>query len=972
MATAQTGTILRHLRQLAGGAAPERSDRQLLDDFAARRDEAAFTALVARHGAMVLRVCRRVLGHEQDAEDAFQATFLVLAGGAAKIRRREALAGWLHGVARRTAMKAKRTAARRRAREGRSRPPAASASPGLMWEEVRAVLDEEVGRLAETFRSAFVLCVLEGKTGPQAAAVLGCKEATIYTRTNRARRLLQKALAARGIELAALLGALAVADGAARAAPAALVRSAVRFGLLVAAGEPVAAVIPSRIAALAAGVTRAMFFSKAKLATAVVVAVGLVVAGAFSYQALAQKAEPPAKGEAMPRAGARSSAAGAKDRATDKMEISGRVLDPAGKPVPAAKLLVPRPETAEPLTARDVAMKKVGETDAEGRFRVALDRPGPEMRSYLVAHAAGFGVDWIEWDDGDGRRDGVSFRLVKDVPITGRVLNTEGRPIAGVSVSVTSILVPPDDKLDDFLAGWVRNLQESINSSRKRLYVPLDGIAGPATTDREGRFTLNGAGGERVVSVSFSGRVAQSSPYVITRPGFDAERFSGALRRNEDNRHFMELNPFPGVYAPSLTFVGEPGKAVEGVVKDADSGKPLAGCEVFANTTWGDGVAARTDAAGKFRLDGLPKTPKGYDVSVLPPGGNTYLKRDAHAADTDGYATVSLDVGLVRGAVVTGRVVDRQTGQGVQCSIRFAPLPDNKFFGSKPGFDNYRHDRTIESTGKDGRFRLVTIPGPALILAQADGGLKLQGEALRPYCRAVPDPDHKDLFKPREGSWTVSTAGGLEFLDIHNAVKVIDVKEEGETRVELFVDRGATARIALQDADGKPLTGAWAAGLTAHFPITYRLPAATATVYGLDPKRPRTLVFFHAGKRLGGTAVVRGDEKEPVAVKLGPVGQVSGRLLDTDGNPLDGVEVSINPTEEVGSELYRFAKPSGKPTRTDKDGRFRVGGVVPGMKFWLGLRRNQTFLVGEPRIGTKQVKPGQALDLGDVRVKPAQ
>lgn len=145
MTPAAMSTVLRHLRQLAGGAAPECTDRQLLDDFTARRDEAAFTALVARHGTMVLRVCRRVLGHEQDAEDAFPATFLALAGSATKIRQREAVAGWLHGVAQRIAMKAKRTTARRRAREEqargggdrhqddrpcRGRPPGGGAYPG--------------------------------------------------------------------------------------------------------------------------------------------------------------------------------------------------------------------------------------------------------------------------------------------------------------------------------------------------------------------------------------------------------------------------------------------------------------------------------------------------------------------------------------------------------------------------------------------------------------------------------------------------------------------------------------------------------------------------------------------------------------------------------------------------------------------------------------------------------------------------
>src|SRR5438552_13006166 len=122
MATAQLGTLLRHVQKLASGSrARQWTDRQLLDDFAARGNEAAFTALVSRHGPMVLRVCRRVLNHEQDAEDAFQATFLVLARNSGSIQKRESVADWLHGVAYRTAMKAKRNAARRRNHETRLR-----------------------------------------------------------------------------------------------------------------------------------------------------------------------------------------------------------------------------------------------------------------------------------------------------------------------------------------------------------------------------------------------------------------------------------------------------------------------------------------------------------------------------------------------------------------------------------------------------------------------------------------------------------------------------------------------------------------------------------------------------------------------------------------------------------------------------------------------------------------------------------
>src|SRR5579883_2700033 len=169
MATTELGTLLRHIEQLtAGHGVRQWTDRQLLDDFTARRDEAAFAALVSRHGPMVLRVCRRVLHHEQDAEDAFQAAFLVLAQNARSIRRCEALAAWLHGVAYRTAMKLRRTAARRRNHEARFKELAPQVVPGPRWNDVQAVLDEEVQRLPPPLREIFVLRVLEGRSGPEA------------------------------------------------------------------------------------------------------------------------------------------------------------------------------------------------------------------------------------------------------------------------------------------------------------------------------------------------------------------------------------------------------------------------------------------------------------------------------------------------------------------------------------------------------------------------------------------------------------------------------------------------------------------------------------------------------------------------------------------------------------------------------------------------------------------------------------
>jgi RNA polymerase sigma factor (sigma-70 family) len=220
----------------ATGAEP--ADHVLLERFGARRDEAAFAALVRRHGPMVLAVCRRVLQHEQDAEDAFQAVFCVLARKAVAIRRGTALSGWLYVVASRIARKAKGLQVRRRMRE-KELPdvPAPDNPPAWEWRDLWPILDEEVNRLPERYRQPFVLCELEGKTNQEAAAELRCPAGTVSSRLTRARERLRARLARRGLALSAgTLAAALVSQTSAAVVPTGLTRIAVQTGLGYSAG----------------------------------------------------------------------------------------------------------------------------------------------------------------------------------------------------------------------------------------------------------------------------------------------------------------------------------------------------------------------------------------------------------------------------------------------------------------------------------------------------------------------------------------------------------------------------------------------------------------------------------------------------------------------------------------------------------------------------------------------------------------
>jgi RNA polymerase sigma factor (sigma-70 family) len=282
--------VLRFIHTLAVGEHTARlADCQLLQRFLTSRDQVAFAAIVRRHGPMVLRVCRRMLHREHDAEDAFQATFLVLSRRAASVRNHESLASWLYGVAHHVATNLRRTLARRLAHERRAGvTPIPEPLATLAAWEAQEILYDEIARLPERYRAPLVLCCLEGQTRDEAAGQLGWPLSRLKHRLEQAREKLRKRLAARGLTVPVALAASVVCEQVVSAAiPAALLDSTVKASTIVTAGGGAVPVVSAKAAALAEGVLQTMFLSKLKITTVLFLAVAVLIGGAggLAYRA---------------------------------------------------------------------------------------------------------------------------------------------------------------------------------------------------------------------------------------------------------------------------------------------------------------------------------------------------------------------------------------------------------------------------------------------------------------------------------------------------------------------------------------------------------------------------------------------------------------------------------------------------------------------------------------------------------------
>jgi RNA polymerase sigma factor (sigma-70 family) len=402
------------------------SDAQLLEGFVARREEAALAAIVRRHGPMVWGVCRRVLGNYHDAEDAFQATFLVLVRKAASIAAPDLLANWLYGVAHQTALKARATTAKRSARERQVMEMPEPAVPEQdLWAELEPLLDQELGRLPTRYRTAIVLCDLEGKTRKEAAGQLGVPDGTLAAWVARGRGMLARRLARHRLLLSGeALAAVLLQNAASAGVPVSVMASTMTATRLF-ASAPAAATgaISAKAAALADQVVKAMLVSKLKLGMAVLAIVALLGAavGASASHMMGQAPADP-KAQAPPTAG---KSAGEQNPLPDglrtppppeerRVAVPERDRDeeyPKLSPYPAIRWPTPPPEVW--IDGQWHVLRSIDGIAVEKLFEFA-------RKKYRGSWQEHFGEDLVQILTEMGHKPGKTVKLVVSDPRTGK------------------------------------------------------------------------------------------------------------------------------------------------------------------------------------------------------------------------------------------------------------------------------------------------------------------------------------------------------------------------------------------------------------------------------------------------------------------------------------------------------------------------------------------------------------------------
>jgi RNA polymerase sigma factor (sigma-70 family) len=929
MVNGQLGMVVRHLHRLAASAdGEELSDGQLLDRFIKRGEEAAFAALVRRHGPMVLGVCRRILRDSLDAEDAFQATFLVLFRRARAIDRAGSLGSYLYTVAYHVALKAKAGAARRQRREKEVRDMVRTQAPAeQLWDDLQPLLDEELNRLPDRYRAAVVVCYLQGRTIEEAARLLGCPAGTVKSRLARARELLRSRLTRRGVALSAGLIGAVLAGHAAAAVPPALVAATVRTTVLVAAGEAAAPAV-----SLAEGVLKAMFVTRLKVATGLLLALAtaLVTVGVLAHQSRAEEpaggalaAEPPAAPGEQPRPEPKQ--APKPDGQT--MTVSGHVLDPEGKPLVGAEVTVCARQGLMLsswqgwASYRKAALGRT-QSDKDGGYRLTVPRPDPLMslRSvHVVATAAGHGLAWKSLDP-DAERAEAELRLSPVQRVSGRLVGLQGEGAAGVTVHVAKV---------------TRTAEKGERWDNSALSPPTD-LPLSAATDAEGNFVLGGFGPGLKLELE------------IRDPRY--ERKDEWLVDTGDKKKCENLHLVLGA-----------GRCVEGRVVYEDTGKPVPNARLmFANPI----VYAKADEQGRFKVALYGPSDDGngpvrdIGVHVFPHPGEPYLSTFAGIDFPRGVVHREVEVKLPRGVLVRGKVTEAGSGKPVA--------------GAYVTHGGLRE--TYAVSGPDGSFQLGVPAGTGYLLVTHPSG-EFIPQILGSLGGGGNNPAGGSAEKP---------AGDRCYF---HAVLTLDVKKDEDGKeVNVTLRRGVTIQGRLVGPDEKPVAHA-----VLFVSAPYR-PRNENTMHpvdvwnsrfelrGLDPERTYRLLFLDHPSRLnpimtveaiegfgqlwirpllgrenkhGATVeVLPKDVKGELNVKLARCGSAKVRFVDGTGKPLakysPWLQLVVTPGPPIHQALQdkvlaadvitltgRYGGGQAGDLTTDDKGYVTFEGLIPGATYRL-------------------------------------
>jgi RNA polymerase sigma factor (sigma-70 family) len=951
MTTMHLGTVLQQIARLFNeGNVAALGDERLLERFVAKRDEVAFAVLVERHGPMVFATCRAVLKDDHDAEDAFQATFLILARKAGSVRGQSALGGWLHRVAYRVALEADAAHTLRRRRERTAAERTTEVIHDPPYDDLRAALHAEIERLPERYRRAIVLCDLEGLTHGQAALQLNWSEGSVRGRLARAREMLRVRLTRRGWAPSGVMITAALArEGSASVAPA-LVSATVRAALTFAAGSAATGAISETASLWAQRVLRTWLWTRVNIAALAVALTGAMLWVAAGQVALGTAGknlgEPPAPVASAPAPTSAKSAPA--DQSREVITFLGRVVDPQGKPVAGAKLYwtpgmgylrqpYPSPERTT--------------SGPDGRFKFEIEKAQFRDRSTVVVAAAApnYGAGWVQIPP-DGKRDDLTVSLVEDnEPVTGQILDLEGKPVPGATLRVMQINAAPTEDLAPFLDS-VKG-RKGVRLTLEHQYLPRHTIAftPQVTTDAQGRFRLTGIGRNRLVLALLDGPgIASQYLHFMTCPEKTINVVEYEGMRGRDPRMLTTY------YGSIFQHVAAPSKTIVGVVRDKDTRQPLEGVTILSNKVANNPfigveiVRTKTDAHGCYTLTGMPKG-VGNRIIAEPDHNQPYPRSGMEVPDSPGLSPVTVDFELKRGIWIEGKITDKITGKPVPGSVEYLSMYTNPNLRDYPGFlGGFLTPFHLVKTKADGAYRVIGLPGPGVICVFRQVG----------YLVA---PDRDDEYGVKEEHLNTAPYAITHPVNYGAVARIDPTAGVDSITRNVTLEPAWRFTVKVLGPDDEPLTGSLRFDMagTASSWTNQGMKTAEFTESAFNPRRPYDLVFLHPKKNLVGVETPPKNPGETIVVRMRPGATVMGRLVDADGRPQPEVDLKVSFRLKAREALAGYSPDS---IKTDNEGRFRIAGLLPGYEFQLRKGR-ETLSFGET------LHAGQTSDLGNVQIK---